>query len=128
MISSLRIINLKNPIQDKSFMENEPNFWNSAHCFDLLLKYLGQLFIRQQTTKSWWKVNFLWSIKWKQSFFWPNISRITWFPTCWMKAFATVDTKIKHPRYYIRMYWTNICQPTVREKNKYFWTNSYESF
>ena len=28
----------------------------------------------------------------------------------------TLPTKIKHPRYNIRMYWTNFCQPTVRLK------------
>ena len=33
---------------------------------------------------------------------------------------STVDTKIKHPRYNIRMYWTNFCQPTVRVQQNIF--------
>ena len=38
----------------------------------------------------------------------------------------TVDTKIKHPRYSIRMYWTNFCQPTVRVKQNIFEENQIE--
>ena len=32
----------------------------------------------------------------------------------------TLPTKIKHPRYNIRMYWTNFCQPTVRVQQNIF--------
>ena len=33
---------------------------------------------------------------------------------------VTLHTKIKHPRYNIRMYWTNFCQPTVRVQQNIF--------
>ena len=97
-----------------SFFDTEHSLLKVRHCtnFDL------RLLLRKR--KAWLCMDcHIWVDKLDK--LWPSLN-LEWndYFHAFFKAYTALPTKIKHPRYDIRMYWTIFCHHKVRIKQNIF--------